>query len=74
MPRHYSAALKAQALDAALRGLFRMLEARPTPAVFRIVMAQLTEPAPSGAARRRRGPRARSDKADLLRTERAPTF
>jgi hypothetical protein len=76
MPRHSSAALRAQALDAALRRLFRMLEARPTPDVFRIMMAQLTDPTPSvGVARRRRGPKARSAKAHpVLRSERAPIF
>jgi hypothetical protein len=76
MTRYSSAALKAQALDAALRGLFRMLEARPTPDVFRTMMAQLTDPAPSVVgARRQRGPRARSAKViPVLRSERAPIF
>jgi hypothetical protein len=45
MPRNASTAARAKAIDAVLIGLFRALEARPTPEAFRLFLAQLCDPA-----------------------------
>ena len=49
MAQPSSTTAKAQKLDAVLRALFRALEARPTPEVFRILIEQFDDARPPDA-------------------------
>jgi DNA-binding protein Fis len=47
MARSGSSPAEAGPLDAVLRRIFRRLEARPTPDVFRVLLDQLEQPVPA---------------------------